>query len=167
MYYSDSSNKQKQARIHCINDKARKETNERDCPTCHFSSRTAEEQAEGRQLTKNHLSRTMSDTMHWAYLILAIIAEVAGTTLMKICNGFSKPGYVVLMVGCYATWFVLLTLALKKIDISVAYGIWSGLGTALVAMVGLFYFREHFSVMKAAGLVAIITGVVLLKVSSH
>ena len=65
----------------------------------------------------------------------------------------------------YGVCFYFLTLALKKVDVSVAYAIWSGVGTALIAIVGISYFREPVSLLKVVGLLAIIGGVVALNMS--
>ena len=103
--------------------------------------------------------------MHWLYLTIAILSEVAGTTCMKLSAGFTKSTPSVLMWLCYGVRFYFLTLTLKKVDVSVAYAIWSGVGTALIATVGVLYFREPFSMLKVVGLVAIIGGVVALNIS--
>lgn len=104
-------------------------------------------------------------SMHWLYLALAILSEVSGTTCMKLSAGFSKPIPSVLMWLCYGVSFFCLTLTLKKVDLSVAYAIWSGVGTALIATIGVLYFREPVSLLKIVGLVAIIGGVVALNLS--
>jgi multidrug transporter EmrE-like cation transporter len=57
-----------------------------------------------------------------------------------------------------------MALALKKIEVSTAYAIWSGLGTALIATIGIIAFRESFNIPKLLGLVLIIGGVVLLNI---
>ena len=103
--------------------------------------------------------------MHWIYLTFAIVFEVAGTTCMKLANGFSKAVPSVLMGVFYTASFGLLTLALKKVDISVAYAIWSGVGTALIASVGILWFGEPITIARTCGMVAIIIGVVLLNLS--
>jgi small multidrug resistance pump len=103
--------------------------------------------------------------MHWLYLTLAILAEVAGTTCMKLSAGFTKSTPSVLMWLFYGVSFYSLTLTLEKVDVSVAYAIWSGVGTALIATVGVLYFREPFTILKVVGIVAIIGGVVALNMS--
>ena len=103
--------------------------------------------------------------MHWLYLTFAILTEVAGTTCMKLSVGFTKSTPSVLMWLFYGVCFYFLTLALKKVDVSVAYAIWSGVGTALIATLGVLYFGEPISILKVVGLVAIIGGVVALNVS--
>ena len=98
--------------------------------------------------------------MSWLYLVLAIILEVSGTTSMKLSQGFTKLLPSVLMFLCYGLSLSALTLALKKIDVSLAYAVWSGLGTALIASVGIIWFREPLTAMKIASLLLIILGVI-------
>ena len=103
--------------------------------------------------------------MTWVYLFLAIVLEVAGTTNMKLSQGFTKLGPSVAMAVFYALSFGGLTLALKGIDVSVAYAIWSGLGTALIAAIGILWFREPATAMKMLSLGLIVAGVVGLNLS--
>ena len=79
---------------------------------------------------------------NWLALISAILFEVAGTTPMKLSAGLTKLVPSVLIFLFYGCAIVSLTLALKKIEISVAYAVWSGLGTALIAVIGMVWFRE-------------------------
>lgn len=103
--------------------------------------------------------------MHWLYLIFAIVSEVAGTTCMKLSAGFTKTVPSVLMWVFYGICFCFLTLTLKKVDVSIAYAIWSGVGTVLIATVGILYFREPVGILKLLGIIAIIGGVVALNIS--
>jgi small multidrug resistance pump len=103
--------------------------------------------------------------MHWLYLTLAILSEVAGTTCMKLSAGFTKSTPSMLMWLFYGVCFYFLTLSLKKVDVSVAYAIWSGVGTALIATLGVLYFREPITLLKIVGLAAIIAGVIALNIS--
>ena len=66
----------------------------------------------------------------------------------------------------YAASFVALTFAIKKIDISVAYAIWSGVGTALIALVGILYFKEAATMLKFVSIFLIIAGVAGLRIGS-
>ena len=103
--------------------------------------------------------------MHWLYLIFAIVSEVAGTTCMKLSEGFTKTIPSTLMWVFYGICFYFLTLTLKKVDVGIAYAIWSGGGTVLIATVGILYFREPVGVLKVAGIMAIIGGVIALNIS--
>jgi len=103
--------------------------------------------------------------MSWFYLILAIILEVSGTTSMKLSQGFTKTLPSIVMFVFYILSLISLTLALKKVDVSVAYAVWSGLGTFLIALIGIFYFKEPSTVMKILSIGLITTGVVGLNLS--
>ena len=99
--------------------------------------------------------------MHpWLLLVSAIALEVAGTTSMKLSQGFTRLVPSVLLFVCYVASFVALTLALKKIEVSVAYAVWAGVGTALVAAIGIVYFREELTALKLISILLIIVGVV-------
>ena len=98
--------------------------------------------------------------MHWLYLAGAILFEVAGTTSMKLSLGFTKLVPSVLIFIFYAISFVSLTFAVRKIDMSVSYAIWSGVGTALIALIGVYYFSESMTMLKLASIVLIILGVI-------
>jgi small multidrug resistance pump len=97
---------------------------------------------------------------HWLYLAAAILFEVAGTTSMKLAQGFTRPLPSVLIFIFYALAFVALTLTLKKMDISVAYSVWSGVGTALIAAIGIFWFQEPLTPVRLACIALIVIGVV-------
>ncbi|BCG61556.1 DMT family transporter [Paenibacillus sp. URB8-2] len=97
--------------------------------------------------------------MHWLLLLAAIAAEVAGTTFMKLSMGFTKLGPSILLAVCYLLSLTMLNLALKSVSMSVAYAVWSGAGTALVAGIGWVLFGERMSLLKIVCILLIIAGV--------
>lgn len=101
----------------------------------------------------------------WLYLVTAIVFEIAGTTSMKLSEGFTKLTPSVLIFVFYAVSFFNLTLCLKYMDVSVAYAVWSGLGTALIAAIGFAWFKEPLTAMKIFSLGLIIVGVAGLNLS--
>jgi len=103
--------------------------------------------------------------MTYVYLVMAIFLEVSGTTCMKLSQGFTRLGPSVLIFIFYGLSFVCLTLVLKKIDVSVAYAIWSGLGTAIIAAVGIMYFKEPLNALKIISLGLVIIGIIGLNLS--
>ena len=107
--------------------------------------------------------------MGWVYLISAILLEVSGTVSMKFSEGLTKTVPSILIFIFYGLSLSLLTLALKSIPVSLAYAIWSGIGTALIAVIGFAYFQESFTTLKCLGIILIISGVVLinLKGTTH
>jgi small multidrug resistance pump len=81
-------------------------------------------------------------------------------------------GFVELVPSIAAPVFYVLSaasviLALKRLDLSVTYAIWSGVGTALAAMIGIAYFREPLTLIKIASLALVILGVVGLSLAAR
>lgn len=103
----------------------------------------------------------------WFYLIIAILLEVAGTTSMKLSDGFSRLVPSVLIFVFYGLSFAGLTLALKRIDVSIAYAIWAGLGTALITVIGLAYFKEPATLIKLISIGLIVVGVIGLNLDGY
>jgi len=103
-----------------------------------------------------------------AYFILAtaILSEVFGSSMLKVSSGFKKILPSAGVVIGYAAAFYLLSLALESIPLGTAYAIWSGVGTALTALVGAVFYKERLSLRKCLGLILIISGVVVLKMST-
>ena len=104
--------------------------------------------------------------MSWIYLTLAIITEVSGTVCLKLSDGFSKLWPSILIFVFYAISFSFTTLVVKKIDLSVVYAIWSGLGTALVVIVAILYFKEPVTMLKILSISLIVLGVIGLNLGS-
>lgn len=105
----------------------------------------------------------MTNALAWLYLTFAIFTEVAATTSMKLSAGFTVPGPSVLIFIFYAISLGFLTLSLKKLDIGLAYAIWSGLGTLLIFIIAICFFRETITSLKVVSLICIIIGVIGLK----
>lgn len=104
--------------------------------------------------------------MSWVYLMLAIIMEVIGTVCLKLSEGFTRIIPSLLIFICYVLSIILLTLALKKIEIGMSYAIWSGVGTALIAIIGFIWFKEPATAMKIFSIILIIIGVIGLHLGS-
>ncbi len=100
-------------------------------------------------------------------MVAAILFEVAGTTCMKLSDGFKKLKPTIGLAVFYPACFGCLTLAMEKIDVSVAYAVWSAVGTALITVIGIFYFKENRTVAKIVSILLIIVGVVLLNLSGN
>lgn len=104
--------------------------------------------------------------MSWLLLIGAILLEVTGTTCMKLSQGLTRLVPVFLMFIFYLLAIALLSVVLKKIEVGIAYAVWSGVGTALIATIGIVFFREQITLMKMGGILLIITGSVILNLTS-
>jgi small multidrug resistance pump len=105
--------------------------------------------------------------MGWVLLVVAILLEVVGTTNMKLSEGFSKLVPSVLVIFFYALSIIALTFAVNRLDVSVAYAVWSGMGTALVAMIGLWFFQESITSIKLVALGLIVVGVAMLHLTTE
>lgn len=103
--------------------------------------------------------------MSWLLLIGAILLEVTGTTCMKLSQGLTRLVPVFLMFIFYLLSIALLSIVLKKIEVGIAYAVWSGVGTALIATIGIVFFREQVTLMKMGGILLIITGSVMLNLT--
>jgi len=96
----------------------------------------------------------------WMFLTAAIVLEVAGTISMKLSHGFSQALPSVLLFLFYGASFTCLNFALRTIEVSVAYAIWSALGLILVAAIGILVLHESAGAWKLASIVLIVAGVV-------
>jgi len=94
-----------------------------------------------------------------------IFFELIATSSLKASDGFTRLLPSVMTVTGYAASFYLLSLTLKRMEVSVVYAIWSGAGTALMALVGYFLFAEQLSPMKVASIGLIVLGVVGLNLA--
>lgn len=104
--------------------------------------------------------------MHNALLLgSAIFFELIATSALKASDGFTRPLPASLTVIGYAASFYLLSLTLKRMEVSVVYAIWSGAGTALMALVGYFLFSEQLPPLKMASIGLIVLGVVGLNLA--
>ncbi|WP_449537645.1 DMT family transporter [Ferdinandcohnia sp. Marseille-Q9671] len=103
----------------------------------------------------------------YLYLAISIIGELFGTAMLKMSDGFTVIIPSAGVVVGYAISFYCLSLCLRSIPLSLAYAIWSGVGTALTALLGVLIWGEVLSTLKILGIVLIIGGVVLLNTSSN
>jgi small multidrug resistance pump len=95
----------------------------------------------------------------WYCLSVAILFGVFGTISLKLSHGLQKFKPSICLALFYSISFVALTLSLQSIDISIVYAVWSGVGTILVALIGVVIFKESISVKKVLSLFLIIAGV--------
>ena len=100
-------------------------------------------------------------------LMLAIAGEVIGTAGLKASEGFARIGPSAVAVLGYCAAFFFLSLSLKQLPLGVAYAIWSGLGTALIALLGWWVLKEPMNGAIALGILLIIAGVVVLNLASR
>lgn len=103
-----------------------------------------------------------SNVVWYLILFLAIISENIGKTSLKGANGLTRP---LLAVGAFAGYslnFLLMGQALNRIPLAIAYGIWSGLGMAIVSLLGVLIYKETFNWRMAIGLGLVLLGVIIM-----
>jgi small multidrug resistance pump len=104
-------------------------------------------------------------------LFVAIVAEVVATSALKASENFTRLIPSLLVVAGYGVAFTCLSMTLKTLPLGVAYAIWSGIGTALVAVLGWLVYRQQLDLPAIAGISLIIIGTIVLnlfsKVATH
>jgi small multidrug resistance pump len=102
----------------------------------------------------------------WLILAASVAAEALGTAALNFSAGFSRLFPSILTIACYAVAIYLMAVATKTIEMGMAYAAWAGSSAALTAVIGMLWFGESVSAVKAIGLVTAISGIVLLNFSS-
>ena len=97
-------------------------------------------------------------------LLAAIGIEVGATAILPRTRGFHDLPWSLLVLGGYALSIWLLAIVVRQMSVSVAYAVWSGLGTAAIAAVGVLAMGEQMDAVKLTALGLIIVGVVVLNV---
>ena len=102
----------------------------------------------------------------WLILAIAILLELSGTICLKLSHGFSRLLPSIGVVCFYLGSFALMAQSLKSLEVGIVYAIWAGVGTALIAVVGVLAFGESITAFKILGLLMIIGGTFLLRFAS-
>lgn len=105
--------------------------------------------------------------MVWLYLSIAIGAEVMATTALKFSESFTRPFPSILVVVGYGAAFFFLSKVLNHMPISIAYAIWSGVGVALVGLVGWLWLGQKLDMPALIGIGMIIGGVLVINLFSQ
>jgi len=112
-------------------------------------------------------SRVRTRRSAYAFLLLAIVGGVTGTSALAASHGFTRPVPILIMALAYLVCFLALTRALKAIPIGVAYAMWSGLGIALTTLIGWRVFEQQLNAGTLVGIALILAGVVVLQLFSR
>ncbi|MGE4581338.1 MAG: multidrug efflux SMR transporter [Synechococcus sp.] len=98
----------------------------------------------------------------WILLLLAISAEVIGTSFLRLSEGMTRPLPTLLVFGAYAIAMALLSRVVLSIPLGVTYALWSGIGTVVIVLVGRFAYSQLLSPTQLIGIGLITAGVVLV-----
>jgi quaternary ammonium compound-resistance protein SugE len=104
--------------------------------------------------------------MAWFLLCVAGVFETAWAVGLKYSDGFSRLVPSVLTVGAMAASIVLLSIALKSLPVGTAYAVWTGIGAAGTAVLGMYLFEEPATVLRLASIALVIAGIAGLKLAS-
>jgi small multidrug resistance pump len=100
----------------------------------------------------------------WTALAAAIASEIVGTLSLKPAGHGSLPAIALVVVG-YAASFALMLVVLRRIEVSLAYAVWAGVGTAVIALIGMTFLGESADAVRIASIALVIAGVVGLNLS--
>lgn len=103
----------------------------------------------------------------YIYLAAAIVSEIAGTTALKLTDGFTNVVPSIVVIVGYIGSFYLLSLTLKELPIGLVYATWSAVGIVGAAVIGVTMFDETIDVMAILGMLLIIAGVIVLNAFSE
>lgn len=104
--------------------------------------------------------------MHWVYLLLAGLLEVAWAIGLKFSDGLTRPLIAVVTLGAMALSVFFLSLAMKILPLGTAYAIWTGIGAVGAALLGILFLGESASVGRLVSLAVILVGIIGLKLTS-
>ena len=104
--------------------------------------------------------------MHWFYLLIAIFAEVVGTSALKASAGMTKLAPAAVVLLGYGAAFYFLSLTLAHIPVGVAYAIWSGVGIVLISLIGWRFFDQTLDAPAILGMGLIVLGVAVINLFS-
>ena len=102
----------------------------------------------------------------YAYLAIAICAEVIATSSLKAVKGLSTPLPLALVIVGYVISFWMLILVMRSLPVGIVYAIWSGLGIVLVSIAALFLYGQRLDLPALLGIGLIIAGVVVINLFS-
>ena len=106
--------------------------------------------------------------MNWLILILAGLFEVGFTTCLKFSNNFKNISWSIGFFVCISLSFFLLNKAIQTIPIGTAYAVWTGIGAAGTAIMGIAFFKEPSDLWRLFFIFTLIASIVGLKlVSAH
>jgi|SRR5882672_5880750 len=105
--------------------------------------------------------------MAYAYLTIAILAEVIGTSLLKATQGFSSLFPSLIAILAYVVGFVFLSLALRTLHVGIANAVWSGCGIVLISLAGSLFYGQRLDPPALLGLGLIVSGVMVVQVFSN
>jgi len=104
--------------------------------------------------------------MPWVYLLVAGVLEIVWAYAMKQSDGFSRVIPSVITISAMVVSFWLLAVAMRTIPLGTAYTIWTGIGAVGAFVVGIAVMAEPVTAARITAAILIVSGLVLMKLSS-
>tara|TARA_B100001094_G_scaffold290921_1_gene308877 strand:- start:450 stop:785 length:336 start_codon:yes stop_codon:yes gene_type:complete len=102
----------------------------------------------------------------WFLLLLAIGAEVIGTSCLKLSQGFSRPGPTLIVLSAYAISMTLMSRVVQVLPMGLTYALWSGIGIVAIVLIGLLLYHQVPTHGQLVGMALITAGVITVNLSS-
>jgi small multidrug resistance pump len=109
----------------------------------------------------------MNESQAWLTLLIAIAAEIVGTSLLKLSDGLTRPWPTVLLLVAYGGAIALVARVVLVIPLGITYALWSGIGTLAVVLVGALAYRQFLSVSQMVGIALIVAGVIIVNLGGE
>ncbi|WP_198085219.1 multidrug efflux SMR transporter [Variovorax sp. E3] len=106
-------------------------------------------------------------TFSWLLLAASVAAEVIGTIALRHADGFTRPVPSLVVGVSYAAAIWLMSVAVRHLEVGLAYAVWAGSGAALIAALGMVWFGESTTLLRTAGIAMIVIGVVVLNLDAR
>ena len=120
-----------------------------------------------RLILGRHAQVPMPQTPAWLLLLLAIAAEVVGTSCLKLSAGMSRLVPTLIVLAAYGCSMLLLSRVVQTIPLGITYALWSGIGIVAIVLVGLFAYRQVPSAGQLVGIGLIAGGVVIVNLTGE
>ncbi len=103
----------------------------------------------------------------WVLLVFAIFCSSFATTSLKFLGSGHSKWFLAYVVVGYTLFLFIITLVMRRIDMSIGYAVWAGLSTVLMTLSGAIFFKERLTLQKVISLALVVIGVVVLNLADH
>ena len=103
----------------------------------------------------------------WLLLLLAISAEVVGTSCLKLSEGFSRPGPTIVVLAAYGVSMTLMSRVVQVLPIGLTYALWSGIGIVAIVLIGVLAYRQVPTPAQLVGIGLITAGVITVNLGGQ
>ena len=103
----------------------------------------------------------------WLFLLLAVSAEIVGTSCLKLTQGFSRPWPTLLVLVAYGIAFLLLSRVVDTIPLGITYALWSGIGIVAIVLIGVLAYRQVPTPAQLVGIGLITAGVITVNLGGQ